>query len=173
MRATGRGAVLAGVAAAVVIADQATKSWAQQALIPEVPRHVLGPTNLVLTYNSGAAFSLGAGASPVIEALAVTLAAVVLWLSGRLARGGGHVAGLVGFGLVGGGALSNLGDRFIRHHHGAVVDFVQLVSWWPIFNLADAAITIGAVTIAAVLLFGPDVQQGGVNPAAAGTDKAR
>jgi signal peptidase II len=107
----------------------------------------------VLTYNRGAAFSLGSGASPVIEAIAVVLVVIVLWFSGRLARGGGHLATIVGFGLVSGGALSNLVDRVARHHHGAVVDFIQLVSWWPIFNVADAAITVGAATIAVTLVF--------------------
>jgi len=148
-----RGAVLVGVAAAVVAVDQLSKSWAQGSLGNEVPRHIVGPVYFVLTYNKGAAFSLGSGASPVIEALAVLLAVTVLWVSGRLAHGGGRLGTIVGFGLVSGGALSNLGDRFIRHHHGAVVDFVQLVSWWPIFNLADAAITVGAVTIGVTMLF--------------------
>jgi len=149
----GRGAVLVGVAGAVIALDQWTKSWAQGSLASGVPRHVLGPSYLVLTYNRGAAFSLGSGASPVIEAIAVVLVVIVLWFSGRLARGGGHLATIVGFGLVSGGALSNLVDRVARHHHGAVVDFIQLVSWWPIFNVADAAITVGAATIAVTLVF--------------------
>ena len=147
-----RGAVLVAMAGAVIALDQLSKSWAQESLADGVPRHIIGPSNLVLTYNKGAAFSLGSGASPVIEALAVTLVVAVLWLSGRLAKGGGNLFTIAGFGLVSGGALSNLADRFLRHHHGAVVDFIQLVSWWPIFNVADAAITLGAVTIAVALL---------------------
>jgi signal peptidase II len=147
-----RGALLVGIAGAVIALDQLAKSWAVQSLAAGVPRHVLGPTYLLLTYNKGAAFSLGSGASSLIEALAVALAVAVMWLSGRLAKGGTNLAAITGFGLVSGGALSNLADRFVRHHHGAVVDFIQLVSWWPIFNVADAAITVGAVTIAVTLV---------------------
>ena len=51
--------------------------------------------------------------------------------------------------------MSNLADRFFRHHHGAVVDFISLVSWWATFNVADAAITIGALTLAVSLVFFP------------------
>ena len=67
-----RGALLVGVAAAVVALDQWTKSWAQGALAGG-PVHVLGPVNLGLVYNKGAAFSFGTGASPVIAAVAVPL----------------------------------------------------------------------------------------------------
>jgi signal peptidase II len=148
-----RGALLVGITGAVIVLDQSAKSWAQQSLVAGVPRHILGPTYFLLTYNKGAAFSLGSGASSLIETVAVVLAVAVLWLSGRLAKGGTNLAAIAGFGLVSGGALSNLADRFVRHHHGAVVDFIQLVSWWPIFNVADAAITVGAVTIAVTLVF--------------------
>jgi signal peptidase II len=144
--------VLLAVAAAVVAADQGTKSWAEQALASG-PRHVVGPVNLVLTFNRGAAFSLGSGVTPLIEALAVVLVALVLWQSGRLARGGAGWAYVTGFGLLSGGALSNLADRLFRHHHGAVVDFIQLVSWWPVFNVADACLTLGAVVVAVNAVF--------------------
>ena len=161
-RAAWRWVALVVVAGAVVALDQWTKSWAQASLGLRARRHIVGPAYFVLTYNRGAAFSLGNGASPVIEALAVVLAAAVVWLSGRLATGRGNLAMVVGFGLVSGGALSNLADRFARHHDGAVVDFIQLVSWWPVFNVADAAITVGAVTIAITFLFfsGPSGLQG-------------
>jgi signal peptidase II len=49
-------------------------------------------------------------------------------------------------GLLLGGAVGNLVDRLIRHHHGAVIDFVDL-RWWPVFNVADASITIGAILL--------------------------
>ncbi|MGH9106591.1 MAG: signal peptidase II [Acidimicrobiales bacterium] len=138
----------------MIALDQGTKSWALQslALFPH-RHHVIGPVYFYLTYNRGAAFSLGDGASPIIEVIAIALAVAVLWFSGRLAKGGANWPVIVGFGLLSGGALSNLADRFFRHDHGAVVDFIQLVSWWPVFNFADAAITIGAVTIAVSLVF--------------------
>jgi signal peptidase II len=149
-----RGALLVGVAAAVVVLDQWTKSWAQQDL-GNGPRHVIGPAYLRLTYNPGAAFSFGTGASPVIAAVAVGLVLVVGFYSRRLARGGASPAVIAALGLLAGGAVSNLADRLFRHHHGAVVDFIQLVSWWPTFNVADAAITVGALMLAIILVLFP------------------
>jgi len=73
--------------------------------------------------------------------------------SGRAARIGVSLAIVVGLGLLCGGALSNLADRLFGAHHGAVVDFIRAVSWWPTFNVADAAITTGAVTVAVSLVF--------------------
>jgi len=55
-------------------------------------------------------------------------------------------AGAVALGLLAGGAAGNLVDRLLRDHGGAVVDFIDL-QWWPVFNLADAAITCGAVAL--------------------------
>ena len=57
-------------------------------------------------------------------------------------------------GLILGGALGNLADRFFRGTHGAVVDFVA-VHFFPTFNVADACITVGCILLAASLLFGP------------------
>jgi signal peptidase II len=141
------------VACAVVAADQWTKSWAQASLADDRARHIVGPIYLELTFNRGAAFSLGSGAPPVIVAVAVALAIGVLTVSGRLARGGANIVMVVALGLLSGGALSNLVDRFVRDHHGSVVDFVRLASWWPVFNVADASITVGAVAVALMLAF--------------------
>ena len=139
----------------VVAADQVSKQWALGNLRPGAPKHVAGPMNFVLTFNRGAAFSLGAGIAPVIEAVAVVLVVAVLIASGRVARAGAGLALSVGLGLLTGGALSNLGDRLFRHHHGAVVDFIQLVKWWPVFNVADAAITAGAILAGVSLVAWP------------------
>jgi signal peptidase II len=149
----GRAITLAAIAGAVIALDQWTKSWALRHLSTTGPRHVLGPVYLVLSFNRGAAFSLGSGASPVIEALASALAVAVIAFSGRAARIGAGPVVVVGLGLLCGGALSNLADRLVGDHHGAVVDFIQAVSWWPTFNVADAAITTGAVTVAVSLAF--------------------
>lgn len=148
-----RALALAAVAATVIALDQWTKSWALHNLSATSPRHVLGPVYLVLSFNRGAAFSLGSGASPVIEVLASALAVAVIAFSGRAARVGASPVVVIGLGLLSGGALSNLADRLFGDHHGAVVDFIQAVSWWPTFNVADAAITTGAVTVAVTLAF--------------------
>ena len=147
-----RWSVLISLAAVVIAADQWTKSWAQQELAGG-PRHIVGPVNLVLTFNRGAAFSIGSGVAPLVEVAVILLVALVLWQSGRLVKGGAGWAYVVGFGLLSGGALSNLADRLFRHHHGAVVDFIQVVSWWPVFNVADAALTVGAVIVALSAIF--------------------
>ena len=130
------------VAALVVVLDQVTKTWALDALA-EGPRHVVWTLQLNLSFNSGAAFGLGQGLAPVLVAVAVVLL-VVLLVMGRAA--GTTVPALVAFGLVIGGAAGNLADRLFRGHEGAVVDFIDL-QWWPIFNVADAAISCGAVLL--------------------------
>jgi signal peptidase II len=146
-------ALLLLVASAIVALDQWSKSWALRDLTVTGRRHVIGPMYLELSFNRGAAFSLGAGASPVIEAVAIGLVVAVVAFSRRAAKGGANLAVIVGLGLLLGGALSNLADRVLRHHHGAVVDFIQVVSWWPTFNVADASITVGAVTLVVALVF--------------------
>lgn len=144
------------VAAAVVAADQATKTWALHHLAAG-PRHVVGPLNLVLTYNSGAAFSLGKGVTPVVVAAVVVL---VVWLVAftRRASRTATVPVSVALGLVLGGALGNLADRAFRSipgHPAAVVDFIQAASWWPVFNVADACVVVGVVVLVAAYLLHP------------------
>lgn len=148
-----RALLATAVAAGVIAVDQLTKSLAQDHLEVLVASHVVGPVNFLLTFNRGAAFSMGSGVAPVIEAAAVALVVAVLLASRRLARRGANLTVTIGLGLLSGGALSNLADRFLRHHHGAVVDFIQLVSWWPVFNVADACITVGAILVAVNLSF--------------------
>ena len=142
-----RRGLVAAVAAAVVALDQLTKAWAVAAL-GDGPVALLGGARLALAYNRGAAFGLGGDLVPV---LAVGALAVV----GILALRGDATADVgvaLALGGVLGGALGNLTDRLARGPgllDGAVVDFVDL-RWWPVFNLADVAITVG--TIALVLL---------------------
>ena len=134
--------VLLIVAGAVVAADQATKTLAVDELGAR-PVHVLGPLSLHLAYNTGVAFSIGAGWTLPIVLLVAVLVGVLLGY-GRSVDGAGAAAAL---GLVLGGALGNLGDRLFRGHGGAVVDFVR-VGFWPTFNLADAAIVCGGAVLA-------------------------
>ena len=138
--------VLAGAsAAAVLVADQVTKHLAVDDLAGG-PVHLLGPLSLRLEYNTGIAFSLGAGrAWPVALAL-LALAGVLAWF----VRGGHSAVSAAALGMILGGALGNLADRVFRHPRGApggVVDFVQAVSWWPVFNVADAAIVVGVAVL--------------------------
>lgn len=133
------------LSALVVVLDQATKAAVLHALKPGDVVVVTGFFNLVLAFNTGAAFSFLAGASGWQREFFIVVAVVVtgflLWMlrqnvANRLLAGA--------LALVIGGALGNLWDRVVL---GKVVDFVQ---WhaagyaWPAFNVADAAICLGA-----------------------------
>ena len=135
----------AAVAVAVVGIDQVTTSWAVSGL--RRPVHLVGPLGLALQYNAGTAFSLFASGGEWLT-VAVVVVVVAVAIAAWWARSG---LDAVGYGLVIGGALGNLADRFVRGHHGDVVDFVTL-SHWPTFNVADACITAGVVVLAAGFL---------------------
>jgi signal peptidase II len=146
----GRVALGAAVAAVVVAADQVTKTLALHHLV--LPRHVVGTLWLELTFNSGASFGVGRGATPVIEVVVVLILAVGLLLFGRRATRTASKVAMVGIGLMVGGAISNLADRVLRHNHGAVIDFIDIAQvgrreLWPVFNVADSAIVVGAIVV--------------------------
>jgi signal peptidase II len=137
--------VTAAVAAAVLLADQVTKSLAVARLSSESV-HLIGPFALTLSYNTGVAFSIGAGLTLPIVLIVVALIAVVAW-AGRAVP---NTTAAVAMGLVLGGAVGNLADRLFRGHHGAVVDFFYS-GFWPTFNVADAAIVCGCLLLAVAL----------------------
>ena len=139
-------AVAGGVAAAVVVVDQLTKWWAVDRL-SSGPVHVGWTLDLELSRNTGSAFSLFQGATPVLVVVALLLLAALVVLVGRSPS----TARAAVLGLVIGGALGNLCDRLFRDDHGAVVDFVAL-HWWPTFNVADSCIVVGCVLLAASFL---------------------
>ena len=132
------------MAAVVVAADQLSKVWAVAAL-DDGPISVLGPVRLALTRNKAGAFGLGGAFVPLL-AVGATVLVVVLVLRGDLVR---RPLLAVAAGLVLGGAFGNLADRLFRAPgllRGALVDFVDL-RWWPVFNLADSAITCGCLLL--------------------------
>lgn len=130
------------VAAAVVTADQVTKSLAVAHLGAQ-PVHLLGPFSLQLAYNTGVAFSVGAGlGEPVIVVVTVGLVIVLLLLG----KGMATLSQALGVGLTLGGAIGNLSDRLLRPG-GAVVDFIH-PSFWATFNLADTAVVCGIALLA-------------------------
>ncbi|MBM3534007.1 MAG: signal peptidase II [Alphaproteobacteria bacterium] len=137
-----------GVALAVASLDQATKAW-MLALIFNPPRviEVTPFFNLAPAWNRGVSFGLLAHDSPWAPWLLSALATViVVFLLRWLARAENLVIA-VALGLVLGGAVGNAIDRL---RFGAVVDFLDIhaLGWhfWA-FNLADAGITVGAVTL--------------------------
>lgn len=139
--------------ASIVAIDQLTKAWAVSALA-DGPKHAIGDFLVFdLSRNSGSAFSRFQGYTPVLAVLAIVIAVFVA----RALRQATDRAMLIGLVLVLGGALGNLGDRLARSPgflRGHVVDFIA-VGWWPVFNVADSCITIGAVVLIVRTLFAP------------------
>lgn len=142
------------VSVLVIALDQATKSIVRHTLIPYMPHQVIPHVlNWTLAFNRGAAFSFLEDASGWQTWLFGILAVVVciglaVWLA-RTPRRDWRTALPVA--LIIGGALGNLIDRLI---HGQVTDFVQVYwhAWsFPAFNIADSAITVGAILL---ILFG-------------------
>jgi signal peptidase II len=136
------------VAAAVVLVDQLTKSWAVSRL-SHAPVHVVGTLDFELQRNTGSAFSLFQGEAAVLVVIAVVLIGALLVLAGRAPTTGRALV----LGLILGGALGNLADRLFRGDHGAVIDFIAL-HFWPTFNVADSCIVVGCVLLVVSLLRG-------------------
>ncbi len=134
-----------GAIAAIVAIDQLTKAWAVAAL-SDGPVHVIGDNvGFELTRNGGGAFSRFQGMTPVLAVGAIFVTLVLA----RVLRRTTDTVLVVALTLVLGGALGNLVDRFARAPgflRGHVVDFVA-VGWWPVFNVADSCVSIGAVLL--------------------------
>ena len=135
--------------AVVVVLDQITKFWAEATLRFGDYIEVFPWFNLTLAYNRGAAFSFlaSAGGWQRFLFLGIGLVATVViiaWLRRLPAHEKITAIGLV---LILGGAIGNLIDRAL---YGHVVDFIDwhYAGWhWPAFNIADSAITVGAVLV--------------------------
>jgi len=145
------------IALAVVLLDRWTKHVVAQRIRPYSHIQVIpGFLQLTHTENTGAAFSLFAD-SPApwktamliaFSAIALVVVSVLLWKNHHA-----HVATGIGLSLIMGGALGNLWDRLAR---GRVVDFLLFYYQryqWPVFNLADSAIVVGAGLLVLEILF--------------------
>ena len=139
--------MLTSLIAAAVVADQLTKTAALSLLSQGTAVPVLPGFNLSLGFNTGASFGMMGGfmaGKPLLMAAltgALTIAFAVMAFRAQ------HALERAGFALVVGGALGNIIDRV---RQGAVTDFLDLYwrDWhWPTFNVADIAITLGAVLI--------------------------
>ncbi len=142
-----------GTAAAIVAADVATKLLAEALLARRVPVPVIGDyVQLRLVYNQCAAFGLCLGSYSRWIFFGLALAALVVLRSMVLSARPGDRFRLLALALVCAGAVGNVVDR-IRSAQG-VVDFVDVgigSARWPTFNVADSAITVGAIALAASL----------------------
>ena len=136
------------LAAALIAADQISKWIVLGALRPGDSRYVAPFFNWVLTFNSGAAFSFLSDAGGWQRWFFTVLALIVsAWIVTLLRRHTSEFRLSLALTLVLGGALGNVIDRL---RFGAVVDFIQwhvAGYYWPAFNVADSAITIGAVLL--------------------------
>ncbi|MEA3246721.1 MAG: signal peptidase II [Gemmatimonadota bacterium] len=142
------------IVAGIFAADQITKLVAVDMLSAAyVPREVLGDVlRLTLVYNPGAAFGLHLGANSRWIFMALTVGALILLSRLYVETRPGDWPRTLSIALVSGGAMGNLLDR-IRSARG-VVDFIDVgvgASRWPTFNVADMAVSCGAILLAWVL----------------------
>lgn len=154
MSAARRWGLVGGAAIAVLVLDQLSKWWAVAELCGPPYCDQPGRTiDLVWTLrfhyaeNTGMAFSRGTGQGRIIGLVVVAIVVILVVVARRL-RTAPQLA-LVG--IVIGGALGNLVDRLARADagflSGGVVDFIDL-QWWPVFNVADAAVVVGGIALA-------------------------
>jgi len=147
---------LASVAGVVVVLDQLSKALALDRLAPGTPLPVIdGALSLTLVMNRGLAFGLLGGVPPGFRWIVVLFSVAALVVLVRVALHvlpRGTVIDHGTLGLIFGGAVGNLIDRW---RFGAVVDFVDVYyrAWhWPAFNVADSAISVGVVLLALRLM---------------------
>ena len=145
------------IVGAVVVLDQLTKAWVVAAH-SDAPLSIIGhDVEFHVARNSGGAFSTFTNATVVLAVLAIGL---TIWLI-RTLRTTTDRWTVVALSLVLGGAIGNLCDRIFRSPgvlRGHVVDFVKVGSF-PSFNVADSAITIGAILLILLSFRKPEAEQ--------------
>ncbi len=131
----------------VIVVDAATKWWARQQLM-HGPTHIVGPLWFRLTFNSGISFSLSRNTPSVSVIVAVIVALVLLALALRAQPG----VATWGLGLLLGGGVANVLDR-LAASPPRVTDFVA-VGGFPVFNVADIAVSAGFLLLLLLVLRG-------------------
>lgn len=159
-----RAAIPSAIGLLVFGCDQLSKAWIVAQLGPEpLTRSLsLGPSwlNLVYTQNTGVAFGLFQNMPQLFTATSILITAGAVYAYAV------HLPNRVPWvqvtmGLILGGGVGNIIDRL---RLGSVVDFIS-VGWWPVFNLADSAITIGVTALAGYLIFIGDDRSEAPRPA--------
>jgi signal peptidase II len=147
--------LLLSVAAVVLALDIVTKVLAVKLLPPGQPVSIIGDTvTWTLVRNSGAAFSMATGYTWMLTLIATGVVVGIFWMGRRLVS----PWWALGLGMILGGAMGNLVDRFFRAPgplRGHVVDFLS-VGWWPVFNVADPSVVGGAILLVVLSIFGFD-----------------
>jgi signal peptidase II len=164
--------LLVSVAAVVLALDVISKVLAVRWLTPGQPVSIIGDTvTWTLVRNSGAAFSMATGYTWVLTLVATGVVIGIFWMGRRLVS----PWWALGLGMILGGALGNLVDRFFRSPgplRGHVVDFLS-IGWWPVFNVADPAVVGGAILLVALSLFGYDFDTTGRRTSEPATSDAK
>ena len=144
---------MATAAVVILVLDQLTKAWVVSNIVPGGPRDIInGLARLRYTENTGAAFGLFQGWTGILSVLAMVVVVGIVASAQRV--GNGSRMSMLALGLVTGGAVGNLVDRV---RLGYVVDFIEVyaarvnvnntVYTFPVFNVADSAISIGVVLL--------------------------
>lgn len=133
---------IAFIAGIVALIDGWTKSLVMKHFVLGESRRVFSWFYLTYVHNTGTAFGMFQGNNKALLALALVIFALMLYAARGLTEQGGYW-GAIGVALVLGGALGNIYDRI---QYGQVIDFID---WrvWPVFNVADSAITVGTVSL--------------------------
>jgi signal peptidase II len=134
--------VIAGVAIAVLWADQITKRWITTHCVAEVHAcRTIVPNFLVWTYERNVHGAFGLFGSNAVMLIGMAIVVLVLfWFSFRDAAARSRTV-RIAFGMIVGGAIGNIVDRL---HYGYVIDFIDFYRIWPnIFNIGDSCITVG------------------------------
>ena len=156
-----------GLAGGVILLDQLSKTWidasfelasrSRPAGSAGGPSEVLGEyVRIAKTYNDGAIFGLFEAAAPVLALVTLFVVAGIVWYEWRHGAGLGPLV-TIGLGLLLGGAIGNLIDRF---RFGHVIDFVDMgigTSRWYAFNVSDAAVFLGIMALFVAALLGDRV----------------
>ena len=147
--------LLLSVAAVVLALDIVTKVLAVRLLTPGQPVPIIGDTvTWTLVRNSGAAFSMATGYTWMLTLIASAVVVGIVWMGRRLVS----TWWAIGLGMILGGAMGNLVDRFFRAPgplRGHVVDFLS-IGWWPVFNVADPSVVGGAILLVTLSALGFD-----------------
>jgi signal peptidase II len=156
----GRLPLLLSVAAVVLTLDVVTKVLAVKLLTPGQPVSIIGDTvTWTLVRNSGAAFSMATGYTWMLTVIASAVVVGIFWMGRRLVS----LWWAIGLGMILGGAMGNLVDRFFRSPgplRGHVVDFLS-IGWWPVFNVADPSVVGGAILLVTLSALGYDFDTAG------------
>lgn len=144
---------------AVVLVDQVTKAIVVSSLADGQRESLVLGIELTNTANRGLAFGIGQGRGFVLAVTIAALALVLVWFALDPRRPGLALS----VGLLAGGALGNLADRV---RASAVTDFIDL-PLWPAFNLADVAITLGALGLVLTTLGAAGQGDGAARPGSA------